>query len=54
LSAFPGAVVVLPALWGGAVVGAIGGGTFGILMILAERGATGREPDRGVAERIPS
>ena len=34
---FPGAVVLVPALWG-AVVGAIGGGAFGVLMMLAERG----------------
>jgi hypothetical protein len=35
--AFPGAVVLVPALWG-AVVGAISGGAFGVLMMLAERG----------------
>lgn len=34
---FPGAVVVLPALWL-ALVGAVSGGVFGVLLMLAERG----------------
>jgi len=38
----PGAVLVVPALWG-AVVGALSGAAFGVLLMLAERG-------RGIAD----
>ena len=35
--AFPGAVLIVPAAWG-AVIGAMSGGAFGVLMMSAERG----------------
>jgi hypothetical protein len=34
---FPGAVLIVPAAWG-AAIGALSGGTFGLLLMMAERG----------------